>query len=54
MIALLWGTQIPPVKVEWGELAGSTPQTPNPENPTQPVAVLVATAGSTTWAQSEW
>lgn len=54
MIAVVWGQYKPPVKVEWGEMAGSTPQTPNPENPTQPVAVLVATAGAATWSRNDW
>lgn len=54
MIAVVWGTYTPPVRVAWGELAGSTPQTPNPENLTQPVAVLVATAGAASWSRTEW
>lgn len=53
-VMLLWGNYVPPIKLQWGTLANSTPQTPNPENPIQPVAVLVATAGSAVWANTEW
>lgn len=54
MITVVWGAQPKELRLEWGAPAGGTPSVSNPTTPTQPVAVLVATAGAASWARSEW
>lgn len=56
MIIIKWGPYVPPIKLQWADLAAPT-VVEQQKNTPNPIAVLIATSGTAApvnWAGRDW